>query len=700
MKQANKHHIMARYSAVVLVMLLFAGCIVYELFKTAVTYAEEWNLKSKNILCDSTIIEPERGKILADNGTILAANLQFYTARIDWKTAGIKDDTLKKYLPALCDSLHAFDPSRTARQWKDELLRAQEKKKRAYRLFSLLSHHEYKRLKTFPYFNKKRNQTGLYGELKMLRCKPYGKMAARSIGSTGENIDSVWDSKRKKRIAISHGVHGHSGLEMALDPYLYGKPGLSERIQLTSNVVKGVKKAPERGYDITTTINIQLQDIVENELYNMLLESEAKWGTAVLMEVATGEIKAISNLEWNNNAGDYIEGSNHAVSGYEPGSVMKPISMMVALEDGVINNIDSKIVTGSVWNYCGRPIKDPHGGSALSPREIIETSSNIGMSKIVVKKYGNNPDGFRKRLEGMGFFDKFNMGIAGEKRPIFPQLGHTNADRVALTRMAFGYTTMIPPMYILGMYNAIANNGKFVRPHLVKKYSREGIDSIPAIDYVRKQVCSAENAQKLRIMLHDVVWGKRGTARKWVQSDLVEIAGKTGTAYTIENGSYGSQKRLAFCGFFPYEHPKYSCVVLMLGANRGAGASSGVVLKNIALRMYARGLLDNISDYRNDSIKTGVAKSPTLYATTSPTRHATIKKSLGIASHKTFKHAPMPAQGKMPNVVGLNVREAIARLERLGLTVRCSGSGYVAQQSVTAGSPCQHGQMVYLKLRH
>lgn len=699
MKQSNKRHILARYLIVIGIILLFSTSIVYEIFKTTVVYAHRWNVKADSIWLDTAAIEPERGKILADNGTVLAANLHFFTVRVDWKTAGINKDTLQRYLPALCDSLHAFDATKTAAQWKKELMTAREKGKRAYRLFSRLSHSEYERVKSFPFFNQRPSKTGLYAELKMSRCKPYGKMAARSIGNTGENVDTVRSRKSGRRVPVYRGIHGHSGLEMALDPYLYGIPGKSKRIQLTSNVVNWESVPAVKGYDITTTINVQLQDIVENELYAMLQESEAKWGTAVLMEVATGEIKAISNLEWNEDAEDFVEGSNHAVSGYEPGSVMKPISMMVALEDGIVKDIDDKWQTGSVWNYCGRPIKDPHGGVALSAREIIETSSNIGMSKIIVKKYGNNPDGFRKRLEGMGFFSDFHTGIAGEKKPLFPHLGNAGADRVALTRMAFGYTTMIPPMYILGMYNAIANNGKFVRPHLVKKFSREGSpDSIVPVNYIHKQVCSPENAQKLRIMLHDVVWGNRGTARKWVQSDLVEIAGKTGTAYIINNGSYGSQKRLAFCGFFPYTHPKYSCVVLMMGANRGAGASSGTVLKNIALKMFARGLLDNVSDYRANVEPTAV-KLPTLFASMRPQRTSNLRMGIGFSGCKVFKRAGTQSQG-VPSVVGLEVRDAVALLERLGMTVRCSGSGYVTSQSLAAGSNFQRGQMVYLKLRH
>lgn len=687
MKKSNKNHILARYLLVICAMLMFASVISYDLFKTSVVYAGQWNNKADSILSITTPIEPERGKLLADNGTVLAANLHFYVVRIDWKSAGINEDTLKTYLPALCDSLHAFDPSKTAAQWKKDLLDAKAKGKRSYRLFQNLSFAEYNRLRTFPYFKKKLNQTGLYTELKMKRCKPYGSMASRSIGNVGEN-------ERNKSI------HGHSGLEMALDSLLYGIPGKAQRIQLTSNIANWESVPAVKGYDVTTTINVPLQDIVETELYNQCHETNARWGTAVLMEVATGEIKAISNLEWNDKAQDYVEGRNNAVLGYEPGSVMKPISMMIALEDGIISDIDAPIATGTSFLYGGRYIKDPHGGASLTPRQIIATSSNVGMSKIILRKYESDPGKFYDRLKGMGFFEPFHSGIAGEQVPQMRRLGRTTADRVALTRQSFGYSSLIPPLSILAMYNAIANNGRYVCPHLFNKLSREGQpDSIIPIRYIRNQVCSPENAAKLRIMLHDVVWSDRGTAHHTMQDDKVEIAGKTGTAFTIDaNGKYGTQKRLAFCGFFPYSHPKYSCVVLMLGADRGAAASSGMVLKNVALKMYARGLLGEQPKLAKSQENAVV--SPTLYASCSRTHSAYIKRSLNLSSVKTFAVPQRGRNGGVPNVIGLNVRDAISRLENAGLCVRFSDAGYVVSQSLAAGSSYRRGQVINLRLHH
>ncbi len=715
MKQNNKKHILARYAIVVGIMLAFSTCIAWYLFKTSVVQAALWNEKANTVLTSTTPIEPERGKLLADNGTVLAANLQYYVLRIDWFTEGIKVDTLMKDIGPLCDSLALFDNSMTAAQWKQKILGDRKeildnanktkpdgtkgRKNRAYKLFPyMLTHKEYERVSNFPFLRRAKNKNGFYTEKHNRRIKPYGDMAARSIGNVGQSEESSF-------------IHGHSGLEMALDSLLYGKPGVAKNIQLTNGIVRAESVPAVKGYDITTTINVQLQDIVENELNDMCLETGAKWGTCVLMEVATGEIKAISNLERNDNTGEYVEGVNHAVLGYEPGSVVKTISMMVALEDGMVSDINAPIATGSDWMYAGRNISDrPHGAATRTAREIIETSSNIGMAKLIVKDYGSNPGGFRKRLEEMGFFEPFNSGIGGETTPNFPVLGNKNWDKLSLTRQAYGYATTIPPLYTLAMYNAIANDGKFVRPHLFKKLSREGEpDSIIPVTYIRKQVCSPENAAKLRIMLRDVVWGDHGTARHWVQDDKVEIAGKTGTAFTNAGGQYGAQKRLAFCGFFPYEKPKYSCIVLMLGADRGAGACSGIVLKNIARKMYARGLLGpspelgtesvNSKDGKNNKDSKDKKNYPTLFASMS--NHAAKNINRGLHVDSSHRYAtPAKVEKGVPCVIGLNVREAVKILENAGLMVNFTGFGMVTSQSLAAGSAYKRGQRINLRLRN
>ena len=692
MKNSNKQHILLRYLFVIGMILLLAVMIVYNMVKLSIVHAQEWNKKADALLTKTTKLEPERGKLLSDNGSVLAANLNFYTARIDWKVDGFKDEEFKASLDELCDSLAAFMPGKkSADDWKKDLMKQFEQKNSSvYPLFTGLTHSQFVRLKSFPFLKLAQNKNGFYSDPYVKRVKPFGSMAARSIGNIGDDT-------------IHGGQHGRSGLEMALDSLLYGVPGLNRRIQLTNKIVDWESTPAVPGYDITTTINIQMQDIVENELYKICKETNAKWGTCVLMEVATGEIKAISNLELNEAGTDYFEGVNNAVLGFEPGSVMKPISMMVALEDGVVGDINTPIPTGMVWSEY--EINDPHGAAALSPRQIIERSSNIGMARIIMKKYSSNPGGFRERLEEMGFFDDFKSGIGGEQIPFVKKNGVSRKD---LTRMAYGYTTLIPPLHSLAIYNAIANDGKYVRPHLVKKLSLPGsnVDSIIPVNYIRKQVCSPENAQKLREMLHDVVWGSYGTARKYVQDKNVEIAGKTGTAYTVneQNHTYTDEKRLSFCGFFPYKSPKYSCIVVMRGANRGAAASSGLVLKNVAAKMYARGLLganDNLDNSktpkRTDGGSTKFEKTPTLYGASFSSRINNVKQFIKSPSARVFSNRTKAGSG-VPDVHGMNIRDAIYCLESVGLNVRFKGAGRVAGQSLKAGTSFNRGAIISLVL--
>jgi len=365
-------------------------------------------------------------------------------------------------------------------------------------------------------------------------------------------------------------------------------------------------------------------------------------------------------------------------------------------------------VTGSSWAYAGgNPITDSHGGATRTARQIIETSSNIGMAKIITQKYGSNPPAFKARLEGMGFFEPFHLGIAGEETPVFSKADVKDGGRVVLSRQAYGYGTRIPPLCTLAMYNAIANDGKYVRPRLFTKLSRAGEpDSIIPVSYIRKQVCSPENARKLRLMLHDVVWGDHGTARHWVQDSMVEIAGKTGTAFEVINGKYGARKRLAFCGFFPYEKPKYSCIVLMLGADRGAGASSGMVLKNIARKMYAHGLLGSTPDYaavksknKKNAPSQDTKVHPTLFASLNDKKSARLQRDLGLKDSHRYAR-PEKVKSGVPKVIGLDIREAIRLLEGCGLKVSFTGSGMVVAQSLTPGSHYARGERINLKLKN
>lgn len=688
-KRKNRDYIMGRYIFIMVGIILVAIAVAVRLFSTTVIHAAEWEAKAES-LNRTRVVEPERGKILADDRTVLAANVNFYVPRLDLRSEGIKEDTLMRYLKPLCDSLAVISPYRTARQWEEQISDAYTHRytKRGVRSFPIgnkLTYSQLQRMKKFPFIKLGSSKSGFYYEEQPRRCNPYGRMAARSIGKIA--YDTV-----KRRVA------GSSGLERALDDMLYGEPGEASSAQYANSIGLWEHKPAKKGYDVLTTINVALQEIVEQELSAVCKSSEADWGTAVLMEVNTGEIKAISNLKYYPKIDDYMEGENHAVMGYEPGSVMKPISMMMALEDGIVSDLDATIATGHSFAYAhARPITDSHGMASMRIRDVIAYSSNIGMAKIILRRYESQPGMFHHRLREMGFFDPLNIGISGETVPVVDSVGNKNWDRVKLSRMAYGYSTLIPPICTLAMYNAIANGGRYVRPRLVQRFMREGEpDSIVPLTYIRDQVCTPGNARKLAEMLRNVV--EYGTGKS-LRNDQVAIAGKTGTCYVTEVGrGYSSKKRLSFCGFFPYENPKYSCIVVMEGANCGAARSSGTVLKNVALKLYSLGMLNNVSDFYASEQKS--TTRPTFFATAADrSSNSKLVANAGIKELKRFRSPRNVTDGEVPEVIGLGAREAISRLEAAGLKVKLHGYGYVARQSVRAGTKAEKGTLVELTLR-
>lgn len=696
MKKTNHRHILGRYLFISLFIFLLAFAIMAKMFRTTVLDAHLWNDAAERELQRSKEILPERGNILAADGSVLATTLKYFTVRIDYRAERFKVDSLLKYADALADSMTVAFPGRaTKKQWKDSLTSQLRKpfaeRRRSFKLIDDLSDADVQRLKKFPFFNMKMpGKTGLVVESKYRRRLPYGDMARRSIGGVGQTAES-------------RQVHGISGLECALDSFLYGVPGRSRKVMLTRRLTDLADTDATRGYDIVTTIDINMQDIVENELNTILETCKADWGVAVLMEVATGDIKAISNLERHKSGTKYIEGMNRAVLGFEPGSVMKPISMLIALEKGLVGNVNQVLSTGFSYAYAGgRPITDSHGCASMTVSEVIERSSNIGMTKIIT---GNNsifhqkPSEFHRALEEIGFFEPMHTGIAGERVPYM----EPSPSRIALSRMCYGYASLIPPLYTLAIYNAIANDGKFVRPRLYSKLlSKEFGDTTINVSYIRDSICSPENAARLRGMLTNVVAGDHGTGRR-LRNPYVNIAGKTGTCYMVDPVTHQyntGTKRLAFCGFFPAENPKYSCIVLTCRPREnlmGAASTSGQVLKNIAVKMYSRGMLGNSSDFRADS-ENRDKSNPRVLATSSESANKGLVRLAGIRISDS-RNVDQITRGTVPGVTGMGLREAVVRLEQAGFNVRVTGKGgYVSRQSRPAGERHTPGTVIELTL--
>ena len=703
-KQNNKKHILFRYGLITLFFIFFGILLMVKLFNTTVLEAGAWNSRAHAELSRVDTIAPERGNILSDNGNILACNLKVYDIKVDlrhnkvmslkqipWAKIDSLADSLDKYYPRI-PKLESHPDTFAKYSWhtrlKKEFEKEPNKRPRALRFAKNKTLEDFQKIRNFPFikdFKGNGYRCPLYKEEKNIRMYPYGRMAYRSIGRVNEN-------------AATRQIHGYSCLEKDLDSLLYGKPGLAKKVALTNGISNWVATPAVRGYDILTTIDIDLQDMLEEELHAICDSSRAEWGTAILMEVKTGEIKAISNIERLDD-GTYGEALNRAVLPFEPGSVMKPISLMIAFEDGLVKSVNDMVSCAPFQRT-----NDPHGSGMKTMKQVIEQSSNPGIARVIFRGYEKDPSKFHDRLASMGFFEPIRSGIAGECIPrirkLLPKDSRGNnitmtARHLDLARQAYGYNTELPPLFTLSVYNAIANGGRYVRPHLMKGLRDEnGHDSIIPVQYIRDRICSEETARKVRECIHEVVWGDHGTARA-VRDDRVEVAGKTGTAYPVEGRVYNrAKRRYAFAGFFPYDAPQYSMICLILGpGGTSANRTSGQVVKNMAVKMYSRGLLNNASAYT-----TSKKKSTPVVATSASADNKKLSSAIGTTAVKQVKKNNA-APGAVPDVSGYDARTAVKILEELGLNVRIHGSGHIVAQDPPAGSALVPGKTINLKLQ-
>ena len=702
---ASRQTVNFRYALITIIFLAFGVALAIKLFHTTVVEAPAWNQRARKELSKTTVIPPERGNLLASNGNILACNLKVYDIKLDLRHNKVMSQTVVPWakIDSLADSLDYYFPRvRNLNQhpdtfakysWhtrlKKEFEKDANKRPRALRIARKKTLEDFQQIRNFPYlkdFKGSGFRIPVYKEEKNVRIYPYGRMAFRSIGRVNENSETGE-------------FHGYSGLEKDLDSLLYGVPGEAKKVALTSGIGNWVSQAAVRGFDILTTIDIDIQDMLEEELLNICKESKAEWGTAIIMEVETGEIKAISNIELLEN-GSYGEALNRAVLPFEPGSVMKPISLMIAFEDGLVKSVNEQINCSPFQRTS-----DPHAPMIKNMKQVIEMSSNTGIARVIFRGYADHPEKFYDRLSSIGFFEPMHSGIAGECIPrirkLLPKDSKGNnitmtARHLDLARQAYGYNTEIPPIYTLSIYNALANGGKYVRPHLVRSLiSEDGNDSILPVSYIRDRICTEETASKVRECIREVVWGEHGTARM-VRDDRVEIAGKTGTAYPVEHGQYNtSKRRYAFAGFFPYSNPKYSCMALVLGpSGTSANRTSGQVVKNMALKMFSRGMLNNKSTYTDKK-----SNSVPIYAASEKFSPSDVNDKLGIKKHKRVKEPVNYASHLVPDVRGLDAPSAVKMLEERGIEVSIKGTGRVVAQSLPAGSDIKPGSTITLSLR-
>lgn len=689
METRNKRHILLRYALVIVGVLLFSIAIIKKAADTCIIHADKWNEKAAQMLSVTHEVMPERGDILAQNGEVMATNMTYYRALIDFGVPKFKAREFNDSVKILSQMLAKYFPNKTAAAYEKGMRSAFLRKKRYYVLVREVTGHDYELLKTFPFLRYSTPYSGFYidpnREKIIKREKPYGTMASRAIGGLDETF------------------HGNSGLEKALDSLLYGIPGRTIKKQIPSGIVDWVSDPPQRGLDVKTTIDIDIQDITEQALLQTIEETQPEFAVAVVMEVATGEIKAMSNLS-RLPGGEYLETVNNAVQGYEPGSVVKPLSMMIALDDGVVRPNDVINGHNGVFRYPAgarvRSITDTHGRASMTAIEAMKYSSNIGLSEIILRGYERDPDRFVQRIYEVGFMEPFDLGIPGTARPTIRHLKATVQDRINLTRMSYGYTTKIPPIYTLALYNTIANDGKFVKPRLVKELLRNGKpEKVFDISYIREHACKPETARALRQMLYAVVNDNDGTGRL-ARSKKVTIAGKTGTVRNIgADGKYESRYRITFCGFFPYEKPQYSCIVLLgkpdLPGMPSAGRYCGGVLKKIAETLYSMGRLDVPMAMPSDSTQTFAPSI--MKGDIAETRQ--VLQRLGVRGDVSDCYNIETYCDSMPDVSGMGARDALYLLEQAGLNVSIQGRGRVYEQSIPRGAALQPGTTVILKLK-
>lgn len=586
---------------IVLVFFVFFGiAIVGKILYLNFTQAEELLAKSESFSYKDIIITPNRGDIRTSDGSLLATTLPKYEIRMDLKTPSITQEIFDKNVDSLAYCLSHLFLDKSQIKYKNDLITARKRGNRYFLLQRNISFPELKKVEKFPILRKGKYKGGLIVISKNKREKPFGILASRTIGFLIEN-------KEKDK-------QGLVGIERAYDEYLKGEKGISLIRKISNNRIMPVEEQvePVDGADIITTIDIRFQDIVENELLESLKKHDADFGTAILMEVETGHIKAIANLEKNLND-KYVERYNHAIgTPVEPGSTFKLASMIVALEDGVVNLSDSVNVEGGKKKYYDRIMRDDHKGKeVLSVQEAFEQSSNVAISKIIVENYQDDPRRFVERLYKMNLNEKLGIEIKGEGTPLIKYPDDETWSGVTLPWMSIGYEIHITPLQILSLYNAIANNGKMVKPIFVSEIQKHG-KTIKEFhtEIINPTICSKSTITKVKKLLRGVV--ENGTARN-INSKNLAISGKTGTAQ-IANRNFGYKSKsgisysVSFVGFYPSDNPKYSSIVVVNNPKRGgAYGSSGAapIFKNIANKVYAMSL-DIINPINEDQNKTQI----------------------------------------------------------------------------------------------
>jgi cell division protein FtsI (penicillin-binding protein 3) len=711
MKGSVKKSIVTRVRLAFLGVAVFSGAIAWKISHIQYQEGAKWRALEQERRISYQAVPATRGNIFASDGkSIMATSLPFY--RVAWDPGVVDELAFRKGVDSLAWHLSRFFGDHSKEEYKVKLLNAYNAKEPAVRYIRLnsrqINFQEKKEFASWPIFRAKR-KGGVIFEKVDKRFRPFGGLAQRTVGFVNEDKNGA-------------------GLEFTFQQKLAGRPGeaLYERVPGGMKpVYDGSEIKPQPGYDIKTTLDINLQDGAEDALYKALVANDAQYGCAILMEVQTGEIKAVANLGKASD-GTYKEDYNYAFADQgrtEPGSTFKLASMMALLEAHPEIQLDDIVDTGNGRMLIGGAVKtDTHGYGRVTVQQVFEKSSNIGVAKLINEYFSGNPSAYTDYLKKFGLPKPLGFQMSGEALPYIKDPKDRTWSRTSLTTMCIGYELKIAPLQTLAFYNAVANDGVKVQPIIVKeiKQADQVLEQFEA-PVLNQKICSDETLRKLRAMMEGVV--VHGTARAIRPKDY-SIAGKTGTAWKFKNGHYTKTYSTSFCGFFPADKPKYSCIVVIDSPSKGGWSGAEVaapVFRDIADRCMARDqasqrpMLARVPAHRAPAplVRAGVQDEIALVcqriglpASTQATGGeewvratravdtASVTRAVSVMPNKSVTRA-----NRMPDAHGLTLRDALFMLENRGLRVQASGTGRVREQAIAPGERVQRGTVVRIALQ-
>jgi cell division protein FtsI (penicillin-binding protein 3) len=700
---AVRDEIVWRSGIVYFTIALLAAALLTRILILQFVQRGKWSDMSEKFVYKTAEVPANRGDILTNDGRLLASSVPYYTIYMDTRSTGMSGSTWSNGISGLSAGLARLVGERSAAGWKSAITEARRKGDRYFLIKRKVDYATLKQLKALPIFREGQYKGGMVAQVENKRILPNSDMAARTIGY------------------LNLGNEGNEvGVEGAFDKDLAGKNGVAVKQRLTGGewiTVDGPNSVESRdGNDVITTLDIDLQDVATSALMKQLLRNNADHGCAVLMEVETGDIKAIANLELGKN-GNYYETYNYAVGeSTEPGSTFKLPVMMAALEDGVIDTGDVVDTgTGSVkfYNKIIRDTKEG-GNGKISVTEVFEKSSNVGTSKLIYEHYKDNPKDFVNRLYAMKLNEKLNIQLKGEGTPLIRYPGDKLWSGLSLPMMSHGYEVQMTPLQILTFYNAVANDGRMMRPRFVTAILRNGsvIKSFQT-EVIINSIASRSTIRKAKRMMEGVV--QNGTAMNLKNANY-DIAGKTGTAQ-IAKDKYGYRQdarisyQASFVGYFPAENPLYSCIVVVNAPSNGVyygNLVAGTVFREISDKVYATSFF---SDYKadreeikpdapeagngfRDDIDEVLSNLKVRYRRTADNDWVTTREN-----GDTIRLAGVKVEdGVVPDVRGMSLRDAVYLLENSGLRVRYTGKGRVRRQSPEHGARSFEGATVSLEM--